>query len=316
MKSLPKFTNIQIANDAKVNLYKDTRPWLHLHIGTHKTGTTSIQNFLKKNRSLLRKQNFLYPCLPFRSNHKELGKALNIKNNKFNPQLALKIWEKYKTSHDNYIDTIISYEGFSMLGGGSKEVSKRKIHFLKKIFNPYRIHIILYIRKQDDWLPSFYNQRVKSRCNSQTWDEYLNRHLKAPLRLDRSIRFWEETIKAAKVSIRIYPAQSLVNGGIVEDFCDTIGIKLPPKIKLTKRKNNALSPKYLKIKRYANKLNPPNFVNKVLRILFEYLSSFDHERPQTRLTIEDRKKINDCYKQSNKKIAQKYFGRDQLFDIS
>ncbi|EAL6169552.1 acyl carrier protein, partial [Campylobacter coli] len=33
----------------------------YVHIGTMKTGTSSIQNFLYLNRSLLQKQNYYYP---------------------------------------------------------------------------------------------------------------------------------------------------------------------------------------------------------------------------------------------------------------
>ncbi|EHU9320932.1 hypothetical protein KZY28_001262, partial [Campylobacter jejuni] len=33
----------------------------YLHIGMPKTGTTSIQTFLTKNKFLLLKQNYLYP---------------------------------------------------------------------------------------------------------------------------------------------------------------------------------------------------------------------------------------------------------------
>ena len=33
----------------------------YIHIGTHKTGSTSIQDFLFKNRTKLRDRGFLYP---------------------------------------------------------------------------------------------------------------------------------------------------------------------------------------------------------------------------------------------------------------
>ena len=39
---------------------------IYLHIGVSKTGTTSIQRFLYKNRELLKDKGILYPC-PFDS---------------------------------------------------------------------------------------------------------------------------------------------------------------------------------------------------------------------------------------------------------
>src|SRR5438270_311818 len=43
-----------------------------LHIGTEKTGTTSIQNFLSKNRSHLKKQEIIYPRIPGNQSHRDL----------------------------------------------------------------------------------------------------------------------------------------------------------------------------------------------------------------------------------------------------
>lgn len=39
---------------------------LYLHIGTPKTGTTAIQNFLPLNKSLLNEQGFCYPDFGYR----------------------------------------------------------------------------------------------------------------------------------------------------------------------------------------------------------------------------------------------------------
>jgi len=35
---------------------------LYIHIGLHKTGTTSIQNFLTLNENILSKKGYLYPA--------------------------------------------------------------------------------------------------------------------------------------------------------------------------------------------------------------------------------------------------------------
>src|SRR5262249_25059988 len=48
---------------------------LYLHIGTEKTGTTSIQAFLDRNRSRLRMQGVLYPSLPGPANQIALSAA-------------------------------------------------------------------------------------------------------------------------------------------------------------------------------------------------------------------------------------------------
>ena len=48
---------------------------LYLHIGTEKTGTTTIQSFLAANRDLLKRNRILYPRAPGEQNHRALAAA-------------------------------------------------------------------------------------------------------------------------------------------------------------------------------------------------------------------------------------------------
>ena len=52
-----------------------------LHIGTEKTGTTTIQHFFAHNRSNLLRDDFLYPCSPGEANHTKLA-AFALKEHK------------------------------------------------------------------------------------------------------------------------------------------------------------------------------------------------------------------------------------------
>ena len=44
-----------------------------LHIGTAKTGTTTIQHFIHKNKKHLLQNGYLYPCRPGKTNHEKLA---------------------------------------------------------------------------------------------------------------------------------------------------------------------------------------------------------------------------------------------------
>src|ERR1044071_8432469 len=52
-----------------------SHPKLHLHIGCEKTGTTSIQRFLRANRELLAQTGVLYPRAPGEENQMGLAVA-------------------------------------------------------------------------------------------------------------------------------------------------------------------------------------------------------------------------------------------------
>lgn len=51
---------------------------LHVHIGTHKTATTSIQCFCQENEAALKKDGYCYPAMPF-----SYSGILNARNGHF-----------------------------------------------------------------------------------------------------------------------------------------------------------------------------------------------------------------------------------------
>ncbi len=46
---------------------------LYLHIGTEKTGTTSVQKFFRANREVLAQNGIIYPLAPGKQNHMGLA---------------------------------------------------------------------------------------------------------------------------------------------------------------------------------------------------------------------------------------------------
>ncbi|HEX5860251.1 MAG TPA: hypothetical protein VFY58_00315, partial [Nocardioides sp.] len=58
------------------NLEPDQRRAVVLHIGMGKTGTTSIQGWLHRNRERLAERGILYPASPGERRHVRLGLAM------------------------------------------------------------------------------------------------------------------------------------------------------------------------------------------------------------------------------------------------
>ncbi|EAK0633421.1 hypothetical protein AT760_06920, partial [Campylobacter jejuni] len=67
----------------------------YLHIGMPKTGTTSIQTFLTKNKFLLLKQNYLYPESILEWGHQHITLVWIIKSLKLNKKLLF-LKKEYK----------------------------------------------------------------------------------------------------------------------------------------------------------------------------------------------------------------------------
>jgi hypothetical protein len=145
-----------------------------LHIGLHKTGSTSIQYFLSHNRKRLAELGYLYPSK--RINHCNLASALKkYSENNYYPE-----WEKTikEIESSNLEKIIISSEVF--VESKTDEIIKRLAEKLKN----YQTKIIVYIRRQDRILESSFTQKVKSGVAYNSLEHYLQKR--------SSVNYWEK----------------------------------------------------------------------------------------------------------------------------
>lgn len=142
------------------------RKRLIIHIGMHKTGSTSIQRFLSRNRLALRLAGVLYPTsygadgrrepkhnalfsaisheADFGAPHPDLGPS--------NDMIA-EVGDSFARSRAQ--TAILSAEGFS----GEKPAFARALAPLGRRFDT---RIVVYLRRPDQWVESFYRQMILS----------------------------------------------------------------------------------------------------------------------------------------------------------
>src|SRR5437762_728805 len=146
-----------------------------LHIGTEKTGTTSIQNFLSKNRSRLKKQGIIYPRSPGNQNHTELtvyalgderqsggirrrsGVSKSEQVPGFRDRLQSELDSELQNSHASTI--VFSNEHLS-----SRLASEVEIGRVRDLCERYaaQTKVIVYLRNQVDFVVSSFGTTVKS----------------------------------------------------------------------------------------------------------------------------------------------------------
>ena len=94
---------------------------LHVHIGTPKTGTTSIQNFCADNEALLTQAGYCYPVFPYhypavaklRNGHFLFGKILDSEGGRDKQKEKERYQEGIQRVHElfqTYHDVILSDE--------------------------------------------------------------------------------------------------------------------------------------------------------------------------------------------------------------
>lgn len=221
-----------------------------LHIGRHKTGTSSLQRFLYENSELLRQYDLVYPRIfikniahhhlaePFR---KSAFDKLSLSEQK--AQIA-KARDKLKsTLTDQEVVYVISSEAF-------QNVEPR---VLCEIFDPtvFNTKVVCYFREQISYLASAYNQRVHATNYEGSIYHYYKNYFRANYLLfaNEITSYFDDFI------FRIYDKDSLEGGDLIVDFLFRITSQMPVKRDYFQVDGNpSLGGKLLAVKRKINSL--------------------------------------------------------------
>jgi len=130
---------------------------IYVHLGTHKTGTTALQQYLNHNRQVLKSAGWLYPETGISKGlkgHHDIAWWLSGKR-EFDPR---SLGEEIVASGCRNV--VLSSEEF----GVSKNLAQ-----LKTLFEDASVHAVVYFRRQDDYVLSAYNQNVKQ---ARYWKDF------------------------------------------------------------------------------------------------------------------------------------------------
>lgn len=192
------------------------KPEILLHIGLHKSGTSSIQNFLSGNAEALARQGICYPRAGRRRieaegeylAHHQLATRLNPK---FTDREELsRIREAFRAEVAGHDRVLVSSEGFARI---------RDFDAFDWFFEGFRLRAIVYVRELADYAVAAYQEAVQGSDLYCSFDFYLT-HFK--VNLPAIIRLWRE--RCAAVIVRPFARPLLRGGDLIEDFCHEAGI--------------------------------------------------------------------------------------------
>lgn len=202
---------------------------LYLHIGAHKTGTTTLQRTLQLNRPYLCQQGYDYGCSSLFPNlhlHVGPGQGASFLPSGFkvtNPEGL--IADLTAGTRDRVIG---SSENFSFF------FSAAAVRDLADLLRPYfgEVRIISYLRRQDFHAISHHQEGAKP---NRAPEGALWGHAAAALPvwsptqdlyLDYAARLapWAEAFGAENLMIRAYDRSLLKDGDIVADFLSLLGL--------------------------------------------------------------------------------------------
>lgn len=297
-------------------------PTIYIHIGQHKTGTSTIQKFLSSNRSILYQKGLIYPdFLGINSSHffawfYQFGnRVLDADQNNMVDEIIRKIFIEATTSSRNII--ISSEVLFSNIVDANLEE-------IKKRFKESNIKIICYLRRQDTYIESFYKQYLKSGY-SLGFNEYFKKNnFKWNPFISSSRYNWYKTLTkysavfgSENIIVRPYESQQMKEGNLIIDFLDNIGVQEWEDFTFPDTNENVSLPgDVLELFRLLNKTYSKKVIKKEEgEKAVPYFDFFEHyfgesEHRNLLLSSRKRKAILRVYKKSNTQIARTFLGRD------
>lgn len=293
---------------------------LYVHIGTMKTGTTAIQGFCWNNQEVLQKKGYCYPDF-----HDLADTVTRKRNGRFLVE-ECKTKEEEKTMYragmdrivglfKEYDNVILSNEG---IWGATYERRSSLWEELKAEGekNGFQVKIIVYLRRQDEYISSVWNQMVKmgTKEGVRSWTEYLN-NIPKGRQLDYAHKL--DTIRAVlgkeNIIVRCYERNQFYKGNIYEDFLNVIGLQLTDEYTITEELiNTKLSGSMHEIKRILNTMPlVDSEKNKLFRIILTECSN-DPAVVQnySMFSKEEAEEFLKAYEEGNRRVAIEYMGKE------
>ncbi|MBO0844804.1 MAG: hypothetical protein J2P22_05245 [Nocardioides sp.] len=208
---------------------------LVLHIGSGKTGTTSIQQFLKQNRSRLAQLGTLVPREPGMGRHVKVGlyikpdedlrRRLTWHGMEYSSPAEFR--EDFRTRLSAEIDesglsrVLLTDEG---VYASNEEAVARLRDLVADVAQSWRL--VVYLRRQDEHVCSNYQQKVKAGCVERLSDWVL-RDMTVLYDYATRLSLFDRMLAPSELVVRRFERESFVEGSLFQDFLDAVGIDVP-----------------------------------------------------------------------------------------
>ena len=219
---------------------------LILHIGDYKSGSTSIQQFLRRNKDLLAENGIYFPCEKSAyymqwGQHVLLATALTGRGVHWLTEESAKLPPlEILTQFRNDIDkspahtVVVSSEAFFGLC--------RAPHLTRQVMNlfpDFDPTVIVYIRRQDAHLVSGFQQRCKRgrRHPFNQWKRIIERRSGFYL---RRLKSWEKAVGRENVIVRPFEVEQWKDQNLIADFIHAAGIPEAVDWEIPSRRNEGM----------------------------------------------------------------------------
>lgn len=213
---------------------------IYLHIGMPKTGTTAVQNFLWLNRAVLEKHGICYPDFPVhyqgipypRNAHFLISEYGEENENGVLRQLPdpveyEPILDRLKEYGKRFERIFLTDESIWRHWANSPNLWEKLRDDLAK--RELGLRVIVYLRRQDNFILSIYRQKVKASFTSKEFHDYMpTLKAKYPVDFLSYMDLLSDCVGKEKLIIRVYEKEQFrgEEQNLFSDFLDIFGLSM------------------------------------------------------------------------------------------
>lgn len=278
---------------------------LVVHIGAAKCGSSAIQDFLRDNAALLKEKGFLVPGAELDLDSEVVGHQVwffeRLLEDGSSPDIVYKHLQSL-SSHmqesqlDNLIisaENLVNDHRFPIMLAKSREL--------------FDIRLIAYIRRQDDYFASAWQQWFLKIYPSL--EAYVDSHLGKDANWAHQLAVWEGVFGRECMTVRRFQRSALAKGNVLDDFVSHLSLP-PAPFSRQEGPSNLSFDEHLgmlahRVRDLFSSEHDNGFYDNMLsvigpRALKTYSGSI-------LFTLEERKRILMAYDECNQVLKRKYF---------
>lgn len=278
------------------------RKTVAFHVGAHKTGTSLIQKYMRDNRHELRKNRMYYLSRSETNDYVGWGNALREQPERLRGRIA-KIFANpwYRTvvaSHENTLGRPLRSRGAHLYPDAPDIVEA-----LQRALRPYDGRVLLSIRPQDEFVESYYLQRVHE-GRSPRFAEWLQGIDLEALSWRPAVEALTSAFGAERVEIIDFRVIKHGQNAYVEDFLRRVNPQWSAAVEYEAIRNPSISGKGLEIALAVNPLLESGEERKQFRtFLQKHFNNRRSPRPEL-LSDEDRAWLRSRYGDEYEELAR------------
>jgi hypothetical protein len=272
---------------------------LVIHAGIHRTGTSSLQQFLHRNRAALAAHGIAYPGSE--ANHQKAAWAL--RRNPANPESLGPLLDPCASSQL----AILSGEDFCI---------HEDLSWLETLAERHEVRVVFYLRRQDHWVMSWYNQHIKWPFDREKSRMSKEEFLAAVgdfhwLDFATMLRRWSNVLGMDAVSVGVVERGQVED--VIADFIARAGLPAEGLEPTEGRFNDSLPVHLLEVARHLGIHDLPGKAR--VRLLAAMRGSLANKRSpaNTILSPQERNTLLARFEASNRIAALEFLGRAELF---